>query len=508
MRSENFRNNSSRCEVGLRMAFDPNKNIITVGEGEDFLADSGKFFITMLKKSSADPRLKPGAGGRLKRDWGIIETWLGCSGRELNQNDFDKIGKAWKAYIAIGLAPSFKLQETFDQLSEKYKKEGYSFKADKAPTEVMDVFDRLMATEEEIKIKRKSDIEKDKAMLKEAFESSGFLQKNSSKKESATSSTGTSSLNIDKDKLPIAIAVIWLALSIPLSIPVYEEFFYDDDILNRIFSWALVGSGAWVPVGWKWLTNKKTYPRLFVISAMLIGVTVTILFLDDRYLDDHLYVPVGAIIAFLSIVYAYDGSSFFKRKNKLFSKKAMADAAKKSQVVIEKNAERTTELADVVMQDTANFIGELVPETLSEESLSALESIGMSSEVPKFQRDKVAAEFALVCALHVFGKPYDDFRKSGVHDFICSHFLTKQAPTEADPEQFGYITKSDLPKLLKLVASMNEAKHPNVQAAFVFAALMKANGFPNPIEGDKQNMRVPKFGIRSLNKLREIYKSK
>jgi hypothetical protein len=488
------------------MAFDPNENIITVGEEEDFLADSGKFFITMLKKNSSDPGLKAGAGDRLRRDWTIIETWLGCAGRELNQNDFDKIGKAWKAYIAIGLAPAFKLQESFDQFSEKYKQEGYSFKEDKAPTEVMDVFDRLMASDEEIELKRQSDIEKDKAKLKEAFEKNGILKNVSSKKRTSIVSR-EASLNIDKDKLPIAIAVIWLALSIPLSIPIYEEFFYDDDLLNRVFSWALVGAGSWVPVGWKWLTNKRPYPKPFVIVTVLIGLVTIIMFMDDRHLDDHVYVPIGAMIALILTIYAYDGSSFFKKRNKPFSKKAMAEAGKKSQAIIEKNAERTVDLADEVMQDTADFIGALLRETMGKDSFSALESIGISSELPKFQRDKVAAEFSLVCALHVFGKPYDDFRKSGVHDFICSHFVTKEAPIEADPEQFGYITRNDLPKLLKLVDSMNEAKHPNVQAAFVFAALMKINGFPNPIEGDKQNMRVPKFGIRCLNKLRGIYKA-
>ncbi len=313
---------------------------------------------------------------------------------------------------------------------------------------------------------------------------------------------------IDKNKLPIALGAIWLVVSIPLSSPIYDELFYED-VLNRLFPWLIVGASTWLPIGWKWLTNSSDFPKWFWISCILANVSVILIFLNDWSLDELAFVPISSLIAFIVIVVAYDGKSLFRsgkaQKSNLFSEEAMAATRERLRGVIEKNAEHTVELADDLMEAAAGIIEELNPETMSEESYLNLEQAGLNSEIPKFQRDKVAAEYSLVCSLHVFGKPYEDFSKSGVHDFICSHFLTKQSPVGADPEQFGYVTRNDIPKLQKLVDSFSDSKSANVHAAFVFSALMKANGFPNPMEKDDK-MKVGSFGVRSLNLLREIYK--
>ena len=314
---------------------------------------------------------------------------------------------------------------------------------------------------------------------------------------------------IDKNKLPIALAVIWLIISIPLSWPVYEEVF-DEDLLNRLFSWIAVATPSWLSVGWKWLVNGKVFPKWFWGPTVLLNIGIILIFLDDRYLDDHAYIPIGCLLAFVIIIVAYDGmalkTGFKVKKSNPFSDEAMAETRQRLRGVIENNAELATNLADKLMDTTARFIEELNPEMMSVKSFEDLERAGLNSEIPKFGRDKVAAEHSLVCALHVFGKPYDDFSKSGVYDFICSHFITKQSPLRGDPEQFGYVTRKDIPRLIKLVDSFSESKSANVHAAFVFSALMKSNGFPNPMDNEDK-MKVGSFGVKSLNTLRNIYKT-
>jgi hypothetical protein len=135
------------------MAFDKDTNTITLSENSDFLLDSGVFFIHMLRKTA----LAGDAPTGQLENWQVIERWLGCKGGNITSVEEDKIGKGWKAYLAIGPAPSFKLQDAFDFYEKQYKESGYSFKDDKPPTEVMDVFDRLLATDKEITAKKNHD---------------------------------------------------------------------------------------------------------------------------------------------------------------------------------------------------------------------------------------------------------------------------------------------------------------------------------------------------------------
>lgn len=130
-------------------------NTIIIDEGSDFSADLGVFYIHTLKQMANEKD----ATTELKSLWNVIETWLDCKNRELSKNDDNKIAKAWKAYYAIGNSPSLELQPAFDMYSKKYREEGYCYSSDKAPSEVMDVFDKLMATDEQIEAKRKSDFQ-------------------------------------------------------------------------------------------------------------------------------------------------------------------------------------------------------------------------------------------------------------------------------------------------------------------------------------------------------------
>ena len=147
------------------MTYNSKTQTITVGPNSDFLSDSGTFFINVLR----DLAKTPSAPQSIEKDWSVIEEWLGCAGRELNQQDIEKIGKAWRAYYAIGVAPSHALQKQFDDFSAKYKAEGKCFDADKAPTQVMDAFDRMLATDAQIKAKQSADWAAEKAKFSEIY---------------------------------------------------------------------------------------------------------------------------------------------------------------------------------------------------------------------------------------------------------------------------------------------------------------------------------------------------
>lgn len=144
------------------MTYDSKSTTITLEANDKFLLDSGVFFVDTLRKLAQEKRSE-----LLVQDWQVLEMWLGCTGLELNQTDSDKIKKAWKCYIAIGLAPSIKLQPVFDKFSEQYRSK--IAPQDKPPTEVMDVFDRMLATYEEIKEKRQADIREEKKKLQVIF---------------------------------------------------------------------------------------------------------------------------------------------------------------------------------------------------------------------------------------------------------------------------------------------------------------------------------------------------
>ena len=179
------------------MAYDRKTHTITVGKESDFLMDSGIAFIDDLKMDSEHGD----APSSLVDDWKIIEKWLGCAGRQLTKEDNEKIGKAWRAYLAVGVAPSDKLQPVFTSFSNQYQREGLAYVADKPPTEVMDVFDRLLATDAEIKKKRARDIDSERkrfeAILQNVRVDRGLRDR-------------FESLSRNK-RILIAIAVAWVA---------------------------------------------------------------------------------------------------------------------------------------------------------------------------------------------------------------------------------------------------------------------------------------------------------
>jgi len=120
---------------------------------EEMMLD-GVFFVDTLRKDAHEKGIDP----RLIDDWRTLAAWLNSDGSELSPVQLQRVLHAWRAYVAIGLAPSFKLQEVFDALGRLYLQQYPDCKSEKPPTKVMDVFDRLIATDKEIAEKRASDL--------------------------------------------------------------------------------------------------------------------------------------------------------------------------------------------------------------------------------------------------------------------------------------------------------------------------------------------------------------
>ncbi|MEN6620139.1 MAG: hypothetical protein ABFD50_01110 [Smithella sp.] len=105
-------------------------------------------------------------------EWEVIQDWLCCKNRDFNEADKLKINKAWESYKAAGIAPSVSSQTEFD----KYKTSAAKNQIEiiDVPLEIKNVFDHLIATEKEIRIKRVSDaclrkIKEEKAKSKSSF---------------------------------------------------------------------------------------------------------------------------------------------------------------------------------------------------------------------------------------------------------------------------------------------------------------------------------------------------
>ncbi len=133
------------------MTFHRATNTITVGPGSDFTADSGVFFVTVVLRDLAS---KSDAPLQIQNDWGVIEHWLGAKGRAITKDDEAKVAKAWRAYIALGVAPSETLRPVFQSLAHDKQQDRARYLADTPPGEVLEVFERLLATDKELNQKK------------------------------------------------------------------------------------------------------------------------------------------------------------------------------------------------------------------------------------------------------------------------------------------------------------------------------------------------------------------
>lgn len=138
--------------------------VIKVKNEDDFLRQSGVMFLDLLRETASHPHGSEGS----RKDWAVVARWIGHSSGELTAEQSDKLERAWIAYLAIGVAPSADLQEGFSMFAQQLA--GADMR-DRPPTEVMDVFDRLMASDAEIKAKRAADMKRTKAELRPLLDS-------------------------------------------------------------------------------------------------------------------------------------------------------------------------------------------------------------------------------------------------------------------------------------------------------------------------------------------------
>ena len=134
------------------MSFNAKTRTITLGQHPEFFADSGSAFLAELKADA----LTPGGAPSLACDWTVVEKWLGCEGRELSQSDYERFGLVFRSYLARGVAPSVALEPTFRKISQLAKSEARQ-NLPPVPPALIPVFDRMLASDEDIQQKRVHD---------------------------------------------------------------------------------------------------------------------------------------------------------------------------------------------------------------------------------------------------------------------------------------------------------------------------------------------------------------
>lgn len=131
---------------------------VVITNDTDFMRQSGAIFVDELRIDAAHPK----SSSEIRRDWAIIARWLQHTAGNLTASQQRKIEMAWIDYLSIGLAPSQKLQPVFDMFAQNMNNADKTYRA---PVEVMDVFDRLLASDTDIEHKRAADLKDTKAQL-------------------------------------------------------------------------------------------------------------------------------------------------------------------------------------------------------------------------------------------------------------------------------------------------------------------------------------------------------
>ena len=94
----------------------------------------------------------------------VIQSWLGAQGSSLTPEELDRFRVGWKAYIARVVAPSRRLQRAFDSMSRSLLSSEPDCRQHKPPIVVLEAFDRLLASDAEIREKRHTDSKDTKAL--------------------------------------------------------------------------------------------------------------------------------------------------------------------------------------------------------------------------------------------------------------------------------------------------------------------------------------------------------
>ncbi|MGB8408348.1 MAG: hypothetical protein WCE58_00365 [Gallionella sp.] len=93
------------------MAYDPITRTISIDSDSSFIADTGVYLVSTYRNIAKSNDATPD----IRHDCEIIEKWIGCSGRDMNNEELDRIRKAWYGYYAVGVAPSQALQPSLNK---------------------------------------------------------------------------------------------------------------------------------------------------------------------------------------------------------------------------------------------------------------------------------------------------------------------------------------------------------------------------------------------------------
>lgn len=154
------------------MTFDPRTNKITLtGTAPDeFVLD----MILFQTRVMSDLSKNENASQRIKQDALTLKNWLGEDLDNLSANGTKKLQDAFLAYLSIGAAPSFDLHDLFKSFSSK--KNASEHIHNKPPNEIISVFDRMFASDEEIQKKKEADYAAHKQKLAELFDKKDIVK--------------------------------------------------------------------------------------------------------------------------------------------------------------------------------------------------------------------------------------------------------------------------------------------------------------------------------------------
>jgi hypothetical protein len=155
------------------LTVNPNgKNIIKLFQTADastIIHETGHQFLENLREWSTHPE----APESLKKDFQTIKDWLGIKDTiEVSQHE--KFARGWERYLKTGEAPSSALGDIFQQFKEWLTQIYHAVAGMQVPlkADVKEVFDRLLATDNEIA--NKDNVVSDMAKDKQALYRNGF----------------------------------------------------------------------------------------------------------------------------------------------------------------------------------------------------------------------------------------------------------------------------------------------------------------------------------------------
>lgn len=138
-------------EARGRISFTENRAIISLFQERDLstlIHESGHLWLAELEFDAKDPN----ASEEVKKDWQTITEWLGSKDGYITREQHEMFARGFETYVMEGKAPSSALASAFRSFRRWLTQIYQRLSALDAPItpEIRDVFDRLLATDEQI----------------------------------------------------------------------------------------------------------------------------------------------------------------------------------------------------------------------------------------------------------------------------------------------------------------------------------------------------------------------